>query len=126
MGVPADTSVLVAGHTHIPMDRTICGTRVINCGSIGLPFDGIPHAAYGIVTKLPGQDISVDLRRVEYDIEDAVKWLEIRHHPAAKVGAYNLRYARPMANDLIYTPEMRRSSSPIFHLPPELSNKRKT
>lgn len=111
MGVPVGTSVLAAGHTHIPMDRTMCGVRVINCGSIGLPFDGDPRAAYVIVTKLSGQELSVDLRRIDYDIEQAVSRLETRYHPAAKVGAYNLRHARPMANDLIYTAEMRQHST---------------
>ncbi|GAB4451602.1 MAG: metallophosphoesterase family protein [Anaerolineae bacterium] len=112
MEVPPDTSMLVAGHTHIPMDRNMCGMRVINCGSIGLPFDGIPRAAYAIVTKQPNQEPIVDLRRIDYDIEQAVQQLETRHHPAAKVGAYNLRFARPMATDLIYTPKMRQPSRP--------------
>ncbi|GAB4451803.1 MAG: metallophosphoesterase family protein [Anaerolineae bacterium] len=111
MGVPPGTSVLAAGHTHIPIDRTICNIRVVNCGSIGLPFDGIPLAAYAIVAKLPNNETSVELRRVEYDIELAVNQLETRNHPAAVVGAYNLRHARPMANDLIYTPQMRRGNN---------------
>ncbi len=107
MGVPVGTSVLAAGHTHIPMDRTMCNMRVINCGSIGLPFDGIPRASYAIVTHLPQNQTAVDMRRIDYDIELAVKQLETRNHPAAVVGAYNLRHARPMATDLIYTPQMR-------------------
>lgn len=111
MGISAQTSVLAAGHTHIPIDRTINGTRVVNCGSIGLPFDGIPRACYAIVTRLPHNQTAVEIRRVDYDIELAVKQLQDRNHPAADVGAYNLRHARPMGQDLIYTPEMRESSS---------------
>ncbi len=111
MGVPPGTSVLAAGHTHIPIDCIIDGVRVVNCGSIGLPFDGIPRAAYSIITKQPHGETQVDIRRVDYDIERAVKQLEDRNHPAAVVGAYNLRHARPMGQDLIYTQKMRGKSA---------------
>lgn len=113
-GVQSDISVLAAGHTHVPIDRTVNGIRLVNCGSIGLPFDGIPRASYAIVTKLPNDKTAVDIRRVDYDIELAVKQLETRNHPAAIVGAYNLRYALPMGQDLIYTPKMRQNSTPSF------------
>ncbi|MBF6619777.1 MAG: metallophosphoesterase [Patulibacter sp.] len=65
--------LLVVGHTHLPMQRTIIrpdggATRVVNPGSVGLPFDGDPRAAYGILRD----DGRVELRRVDYDRERAI------------------------------------------------------
>jgi diadenosine tetraphosphatase ApaH/serine/threonine PP2A family protein phosphatase len=65
--------LLVVGHTHLPTQRTITRsdggtTRVVNPGSVGLPFDGDPRAAYGILHD----DGRVELRRVDYDRERAI------------------------------------------------------
>ncbi len=65
--------LLVVGHTHLPMQRTIARpdggtTRVVNPGSVGLPFDGDPRAAYGILHD----DGRVEARRVAYDVDAAV------------------------------------------------------
>src|SRR5207248_9470715 len=31
-------SLVVCGHTHMPFDRDIGGTRVVNAGSVGMPY----------------------------------------------------------------------------------------
>jgi predicted phosphodiesterase len=56
---------LVFGHTHLPFQRISAhgGVELINPGSIGMPFDGDPRAAYALV----GDDRRVEHRRVEYD-----------------------------------------------------------
>jgi len=36
------TDVLIHGHTHIPRDEIIDGTRVLNPGTIGKPNKGVP------------------------------------------------------------------------------------
>src|SRR6202007_589397 len=41
-GVDAD--VVVCGHTHMQFERTIAGKRVINSGSVGMPFEEKPGA----------------------------------------------------------------------------------
>jgi putative phosphoesterase len=41
-GVEAD--VVVCGHTHMQFERTIAGKRVINSGSVGMPFEDEPGA----------------------------------------------------------------------------------
>jgi putative phosphoesterase len=41
-GVDAD--VVVCGHTHTQFERTIAGTRVVNAGSVGLPYEDEPGA----------------------------------------------------------------------------------
>jgi putative phosphoesterase len=102
-------SVLTCGHTHIPMDRLLGGVRVINVGSVGLPFDGDPRACYALLTfpQREGSPTQVDLRRVAYDVEAAVDQFYARRHPAADISAYNLRTAHSIGSSLIYTPEMR-------------------
>jgi len=61
-GVRADLVLL--GHTHLPMQRAVNGTVVLNPGSVGQSLDGDPRASYAII-----QDGVATIRRVEYDIE---------------------------------------------------------
>ena len=110
MAVDPRVRVVVCGHTHVPMDRTLGNVRVVNAGSVGIPFDGDPRACYALISNVAGNGCGptqVELRRVAYDVEEAVAQLYERHHPAADIGAYNLRTARSIGSHLIYTPEMR-------------------
>ena len=55
---------LVFGHTHLPFVRgSSRGIELINPGSVGMPFDGDPRAAYALVDD----DGGVEPRRVAYD-----------------------------------------------------------
>jgi diadenosine tetraphosphatase ApaH/serine/threonine PP2A family protein phosphatase len=56
---------LVFGHTHLPFRRVsdVRGIELFNPGSVGLPYDGDPRAAYALVA--PGG--TVEHRRVAYD-----------------------------------------------------------
>jgi diadenosine tetraphosphatase ApaH/serine/threonine PP2A family protein phosphatase len=55
---------LVVGHTHLPFRRPgPGGVEVVNPGSVGMPFDGDPRAAYALI----GADGDVEHRRVAYD-----------------------------------------------------------
>lgn len=76
--------LLVVGHTHVQGRRDVVRadggtTVVINPGSVGLPFDGDPRAAYALLRR----DGSVDLRRIPYDVERAVAEQEARWDGAA-------------------------------------------
>jgi putative phosphoesterase len=66
-GVSED--VVVCGHTHHQFDLRVGGTRVINAGSVGRPYEDEP-AAYWLWL---GAD--VELRRTDYDIDAAVERL---------------------------------------------------
>ena len=59
-GLEAD--VLVLGHTHLPFLSRHGGTLIVNPGSVGLPRDGGPQAAYAV-----WEDGSVTFRRRAYD-----------------------------------------------------------
>jgi predicted phosphodiesterase len=39
-----DADVVVCGHTHMQFERVIAGKRVINSGSVGMPYEDEPGA----------------------------------------------------------------------------------
>ena len=57
--------LVVCGHTHMQFDRFVDGTRVVNAGSVGMPYEGRTGAFWALL----GPDVS--LRRTEYDLEAA-------------------------------------------------------
>jgi predicted phosphodiesterase len=67
-------SLVVCGHTHMQFDRIIGGTRVVNAGSVGMPFGRI-----GAHWLLLGPD--VQFRRILYDPERAGDRLRTSDYP---------------------------------------------
>jgi putative phosphoesterase len=53
--------VTVVGHTHVQYDRSVGGTRVVNAGSVGMPYEHRPGAYWALL----GPD--VELRRTDYE-----------------------------------------------------------
>jgi predicted phosphodiesterase len=66
------------GHIHRPFARNLGGVTVANAGSVGLPWDGDPRAAYVLF-----DDGVPNIIRVEYDIEEEVRALRAAGHPDA-------------------------------------------
>ncbi len=58
-------SRLIFGHTHLPFLRQAGAIELVNPGSVGMPFDGDPRAAYALVHD----GGAVEHRRVAYDHE---------------------------------------------------------
>jgi putative phosphoesterase len=69
--------VVVCGHTHVQFDREVAGRRLVNAGSVGMPYEGRPGAFWALL----GPD--VDHRRTEYDVEAAATAIEASGHPSA-------------------------------------------
>jgi putative phosphoesterase len=69
-----DQRVVVCGHTHMQFDRTVDGVRVVNAGSVGMPY-GTTAACWAFVD---GTD--VELRRTRYDLEAAAERLRASGH----------------------------------------------
>jgi predicted phosphodiesterase len=67
-------SVVVCGHTHMQFDRMVGSTRVVNAGSIGMPF-GEPGADW----LLLGPD--VQLRHTNYDLAKAAERIRATAFP---------------------------------------------
>jgi len=72
-----DASVVVCGHTHMQFDRTVGKIRVVNAGSLGMPF-GEPGAYW----LLLGPD--VELRRTAYDLRKAAGRVRNSNYPQAQ------------------------------------------
>ena len=59
-----DARRVLFGHTHLPFARTSAGgVELVNPGSVGMPFDGDPRAAYALLDG----DGRLSHRRVDYD-----------------------------------------------------------
>jgi predicted phosphodiesterase len=59
---------LLVGHTHRQFRRTAAGIEIVNPGSVGMPLDGDRRAAWAVL----GDNGAIELRRVEYDVADAI------------------------------------------------------
>jgi diadenosine tetraphosphatase ApaH/serine/threonine PP2A family protein phosphatase len=74
-GLNAD--LVVCGHTHMQFDRLVGRTRVVNAGSVGMPF-GEPGAYW----LLLGTD--VQLRHTPYDLAKAAGRIRATSYPQAE------------------------------------------
>jgi hypothetical protein len=72
-----DVSLVICGHTHMQFDRMIGGVRVVNAGSVGMPF-GEPGAYW----LLLGPD--VQLRQAPYDLTRAAERIRDTTYPQAR------------------------------------------
>ncbi len=72
LGVP----LVVCGHTHMQFDRMIGATRVVNAGSVGMPF-GDPGAFWLLLGP------SVQLRHTRYDLDGAAGRVRRTSYPGA-------------------------------------------
>ena len=59
--------VVVCGHTHMQFDRAGAGKRIVNAGSVGMPYEGQTGAFWALL----GPDL--ELKRTLYDVEDAAE-----------------------------------------------------
>jgi len=71
-----DAPLVVCGHTHMQFDRKVGATRVVNAGSVGMPFQD--PGAYWL---LLGPD--VQLRKTTYDLEKAARLVRQTTYPRA-------------------------------------------
>jgi len=71
-----NAAVVVCGHTHMQFDRTICHARIVNAGSVGMPF-GKPGAHW----LLLGPDIQ--FRHTTYDLVSAAECIRSTAYPQA-------------------------------------------
>jgi putative phosphoesterase len=62
-----EAELLVCGHTHMQFDRRLpSGLRIVNAGSVGLPYEGRRGAFWAVLGP------TVQLRHTEYDVEAAL------------------------------------------------------
>jgi putative phosphoesterase len=71
---PTGADVVICGHTHMQFDRTVGAIRVVNAGSVGMPFG--ESGAYWLMLG-PG----IELRKTEYDLVDADRRIRATDYP---------------------------------------------
>ncbi len=69
--------IVVCGHTHMQFDRKIGNVRIVNAGSVGMPF-GEP-GAYWLLLDPNG----VQLQRTTYDLKRAAERIRKTAYPQA-------------------------------------------
>jgi putative phosphoesterase len=85
--------VVVGGHTHVQFDRQAAGKRLVNAGSVGMPYEDEPGAYWALL----GPD--VELRRTAYDLEAAVERIAASGYPDAEAWAREYVYAVNQPDD---------------------------
>jgi putative phosphoesterase len=77
--------LLVTGHTHVQGHRVFEEGVVMNPGSVGQPRDNDPWAGYAVVgldEGAGGDAVTVEERRVEYDVDAVIAAVEEAGLPA--------------------------------------------
>jgi predicted phosphodiesterase len=73
-----NAAVVVCGHTHMQFDRMIDNVRVVNAGSVGMPF--APPGAYWLLI----QDENIQFRCTGYDFAGAAEQIRATSFPTAE------------------------------------------
>jgi putative phosphoesterase len=84
--------VVVCGHTHIQHDRVVDGIRILNAGSVGMPY-GQPGAHWLLLG-----DQAV-FKRTDYDLEQAAEQIRASDYPNAQDFADNNVRQPPSAEE---------------------------
>lgn len=88
----AKAEAVVYGHIHIAYVREVGDQLLVNTGSVGLPFDGDPRAAYVQLQPKQGR-WTASLRRVSYDVGEAVRAARASDNPEGERWARRLETA---------------------------------
>ncbi len=64
----SNATVLLQGHTHVPMAFRDGPSVLLNPGSVGQPRDGDSRSSY-MILEVDGENVNHKIRRVQYDVE---------------------------------------------------------
>ena len=78
----ANADLIITGHSHMQMKRTVDGVTFVNPGSVGRPVDHDPQAEYAVLKFDP---LTVEFRRVNYDVETLADKMRKRGLPESHV-----------------------------------------
>jgi putative phosphoesterase len=85
--------VIVCGHTHMQFEREVGGKRVINAGSVGMPYEGQPGAYWLWLGP------EVRFHRTEYAVEQAAESIRRSGMPGAEEFAQENMLHPPSASE---------------------------
>jgi predicted phosphodiesterase len=80
----AKGSLVVAGHTHMQFDRRVDRRRMVNAGSVGMPYADEPGAYWALLGP------EVDLRRTAYDFAAAAEAVRSTSFPEREEAAASI------------------------------------
>ena len=89
-----DADVVVCGHTHMQFNRGVGRTRVVNAGSVGMPF-GLPGAHWLLIGP------EIEHRRTDYDIVDAARRIRQSDYPQADEFVVRYLLDRPTEEQML-------------------------
>lgn len=89
-----DVPVVICGHTHMQFDRMIGSVRVVNAGSVGMPF-GEPGAYWLLLGP------HVELRHTTYDLTKAAERIRETNYPQADDFAANNVLRPPPSGEML-------------------------
>jgi len=98
--------VVVCGHTHMQFDRIVESARLVNPGSVGMPYEGTPGAYWALL----GPDI--ELKRGRYETEVAARQIAATGFPEADEFAREHVLRSPDPDHAVRTMESRALSTP--------------
>ena len=87
-----EVKVVLVGHTHNELLEVQDGVSRVNVGAVSRQKDGDPWARWVLLEQV-GTHFNVSFRRVEYDVDAAVKWI-LEHYPQGSREAEQLRTGR--------------------------------
>ena len=76
--------LVVGGHTHVQFERVVDGIRLVNAGSVGMPYEGRAGRLLGCSSTAS----SVEFRQTPYAVEAAVVAIQATGYPG--VGGHEL------------------------------------
>lgn len=74
-----DAGLVVAGHTHMQIDRMVGDVRFVNAGSVGMPYEDEVAAFWALL-----EGDRVELRRTPFDVERAAAEIGASAWPGAQ------------------------------------------
>lgn len=74
----AGAPLLVCGHTHVQFDRTVAGVRILNAGSVGMPYEDDAGAHWLLLGP------EVEFIRTSYDLDGAAARIRGTGYPEAE------------------------------------------
>ena len=72
-------SLVICGHTHMQFERRVGDIRILNAGSVGMPYADAP-GAYWLLIGPKG----IEFRRTAYDVEKAAQDVRASGYPQAQ------------------------------------------
>jgi hypothetical protein len=94
---------IFCAHTHLPFCRKSGRKLVCNVGSVGLPLDSDPRAAWVLMEERPGKELAVNIRRVDYDIARMHRLIdETPDYPDFKQPGFHEGYKRMLSTGVYW------------------------